>query len=99
MTITPLFDKILVKRADPTGKSHGGVLLLSGDQEKKAYGTVIAVGPGKRDKHGVHIPINLSPGDEVIFDKLAGQEVKVDGVPHLIMFEDDIFAAIEHHKG
>ena len=94
MQLKPLFNRVIVKRMDPPTTSSGGIVFV-GEQEKACHGIVIAVGPGARDKHGVYTPIKMSPGDHILFDKLSGRDIKVDGVPHLVLTEEEIFAVLE----
>jgi chaperonin GroES len=94
--ITPLGDRILVKRVSPEEKSAGGIIIPEKSQEKSSTGVVLAVGPGARDNDGNLTPINLKVGDKVLFSKWGGTEVPSDGDENtLIMNSSDVLALIE----
>jgi len=95
MKIRPLNDRILVKRLKEEEMTKGGIIIPDSAKEKPAEGEVIAVGPGKLDDKGKRIAVELKAGDKVLFSKYGGTDVKLDGVDHLIMREDDILGVIE----
>ncbi|MBU2499023.1 MAG: co-chaperone GroES [Proteobacteria bacterium] len=95
MKIRPLNDRVLVLRIEEEAKTSGGIIIPDTAKEKPQEGKVVAVGQGKLDENGKRIPPDVKKGDKVLFGKYAGTEIKVDGVEHLIMKEDDIFAIIE----
>lgn len=95
MKLKPLNDRILVKRLESEEKTAGGLYIPDTAKEKPSKGQVVAVGPGKVDEEGKRIPMAVKPGDEVLFNKYAGTEVKLDNVDHLVMREEDILAIIE----
>jgi chaperonin GroES len=95
MKFRPLHDRIVVTRVDADDKTAGGIIIPDTAKEKPSEGEVIAVGPGGRDESGKLIPIDLNVGDRVLFGKLSGTEVKLDGVEYLIMKESDIMGVIE----
>jgi chaperonin GroES len=90
MKITPLKDRVLVIRIEEKEKTTGGIIIPDTAKEKPQEGEVIATGLGKWDEKGKRIPLEVKKGDRVLFGKYAGNEIKVDGVEHLIMSEDDI---------
>jgi chaperonin GroES len=90
MKIRPLKDRVLVVRIEEKEKTTGGIIIPDTAREKPQEGEVIAIGPGKWDEKGKIIPLEVKKGDRVLFGKYAGNEIKVDGVEHLIMSEDDI---------
>lgn len=94
MKLTPLHDRVLVKRLDSEDKTAGGLYIPDTAKEKPSRGEIVAVGPGKAYKDKV-VPMTVKVGDTVLFNKYAGSEVKVDGVEHLMMREDDILALIK----
>ncbi len=94
MTLKPLNDRILVKRLESEEKTAGGLYIPDTAKEKPSKGEVIAVGPGKVAENGQRIAMDVKQGDMVLFNKYAGTEVKLDGVEHLVMREDDILAII-----
>ena len=91
MKLTPLHDKVLVKRTDEEQTTPGGIVLPGSAAEKPSQGEVVAVGPGKRDENGVIAPIGVEVGDLVIFGQYGGNEVKIDGEEYLILSESDIY--------
>ncbi|HOZ48723.1 MAG TPA: co-chaperone GroES [Candidatus Hydrogenedentes bacterium] len=95
MKIKPLGDRILVKREEPTETVKGGIIIPDTAKEKPQEGKVIAVGPGKLDDSGNRVPMEVKKGDRILMGKYAGTEVKIDGVEHIIMREDDVLAVIE----
>jgi len=95
MHIKPLNDRVLVLRIEEEEKTAGGLIIPDTAKEKPQRGEVIAVGPGKRNEDGKRIPLEVKPNDRVLFGKYAGNEIKIDGVEHLIMREDDILAVLE----
>lgn len=96
MKIRPLQDRIIVKRVEMEEKTAGGIIIPDNVQEKPMQAKVVAVGNGKRLEDGsLHKP-DLTVGDSILFSKYAGSEVKIDGVEHLVMREDDILGVIEN---
>lgn len=95
MKLKPLNDRVLVKRLESEEKTAGGLFIPDTAKEKPSKGQVVAVGPGKIDEQGKRIPMAVQVGNEVLFNKYAGTEVKLDDVDHLVMREDDILAIIE----
>jgi chaperonin GroES len=94
MKIRPLEDRVIVVRVDKEQKSAGGIIIPDTAKEKPQEGKVVAVGPGKRDEDGKRIPPEVKEGDRILFSKYAGTEIKIDGVEHLFMREDDILAIL-----
>lgn len=95
MKIKPLNDRILVLRTEEEEKTSGGIYIPDTAKEKPLEGKVVAAGPGKVDDKGKIIPIAVKKGDKILFSKYAGTEIKLNGVEHLIMREDDILGIIE----
>ncbi|KAF4531297.1 hypothetical protein B566_EDAN019397 [Ephemera danica] len=94
MKLTPLNDRVLVKRLESEDKTAGGLYIPDTAKEKPSKGEVIAVGPGKTADDGKRVTMAVKAGDSVLFNKYAGTEIKIDGVDHLVMREDDILAII-----
>ena len=90
----PLHDRVVVRRIAAEEKTKGGIIIPDTAQEKPQEGEVIAVGPGGRDENGKLIPIDLKPGNRVLFGKWSGTEVKLYGEELLIMKESDIMGVI-----
>ncbi len=95
MKLEPLNDRVLVKRLESEEKTAGGLYIPDTAKEKPSKGQVIAVGPGKLGDDGKRVALAVKAGDEVLFNKYAGTEVKLDGVDHLVMREEDILAIIK----
>ncbi len=91
----PLNDNILVKRLEQETVSRGGIIIPDSAKEKPTKALVMAVGPGKRSKDGSHQPIDVKPGEVVLFGKYSGTEVKIDGEEMVILRADDVLAVIE----
>ena len=95
MKLRPLHDKVLVKRTEEEETSSGGIILSGSAKEKPSQGEVIAVGPGKKSDSGDVTPVNVKPGDIVIFGQYGGNEIKLDGEDYLILGESDICGIVE----
>lgn len=95
MNIRPLHDRILVRRLEEEEKTKGGIIIPDSAKEKPMEGEVISVGKGRKTEDGKVIKLDVKSGDRILFSKYAGTDVKIDGVEHLIMREDDILGIIE----
>jgi len=95
MKVKPLNDRLLVVRVDEEQKTKGGIIIPDTAKEKPMEGKVVAAGPGKRDEKGHRVPMDVKAGDRVLFSRYAGTEIKIDGVEHLFMREDDILGVID----
>jgi len=95
MKIRPLGDRILVKREEASETVQGGIIIPDSAKEKPQEGKIVAVGSGKLDDDGKRVALEVKKGDRILMGKYAGTEVKVDGVEHIIMREDDVLAVIE----
>ena len=95
MKVRPLQDRILVRRLQEEEKTKGGIIIPDTAKEKPMQGEVLAVGPGVRDEKGELVPLDVKPGDRILFGKWSGTEVKIDGEDLLIMKESDIFGVVE----
>jgi len=95
MKIRPLQDRVIVKRLEEEGKTKGGIIIPDTAKEKPVEGIVVSVGKGKTSKDGKLITLDVKAGDKILFTKYGGTEIKIDGVEHLIMREDDIMGIIE----
>ena len=94
MKVVPLNDKSVVKRLEAEEKTAGGIVLPDTAKEKPQRGRVVSVGPGRVLDDGSRAAISVAKGDEVLFGKYSGNEVKIDGVEYKIMRENDILAKI-----
>ncbi|WJF90888.1 co-chaperone GroES [Paraburkholderia bonniea] len=95
MELSPLHDRVIVKRLDQETKTASGIVIPEGAAEKPDQGEIVAVGPGKRDDKGAYIPLDVKVGDRVLFGKYAGQTAKVNGDELLVMREEDIMAVVK----
>jgi len=95
MKVKPMNDRVLVVRVEEEQKTAGGIIIPDTAKEKPMEGKVVATGPGKLDEKGKRVPLEVKKGDRVLFSKYAGNEIKMDGVEHLFMREDDILGVIE----
>ncbi|MEA2952519.1 MAG: chaperonin GroES [Alphaproteobacteria bacterium] len=90
----PLHDRVVVRRIDAEEKTRGGIIIPDTAKEKPQRGEIIGVGPGGRDESGKLVKLDVKVGDEVLFGKWSGTEVKLDGEELLIMKESDIMGII-----
>jgi chaperonin GroES len=95
MTIRPIQDRIVVRRVPENERTKGGIIIPDSAKEKPAEGEVVAVGPGKANDKGVVRPLDVKKGDRVLFGKYSGNEIKLDGVEHIILREDEVLGIIE----
>lgn len=95
MIIRPLHDRVLVKRIEGEERSKGGIIIPDTAKEKPIEGVVVAAGTGRILEDGSVRNLAVKEGDRVLFGKYAGTEVKLDGVEHLILREDDILGIVE----
>lgn len=94
MSLRPLGDNVVIKVKDEEVKTAGGIVLPGSAQEKPQQGTVIAVGSGEVID-GQRVPMDIKAGDEVIFSKYAGSEIKMGDEEYLIIRVHDILAVVE----
>src|SRR5579872_2329516 len=97
MNIRPLHDRILVQRLEEGEQQVGGIIIPDTAKEKPQQGKVLAVGNGRSNEDGKRIPLDLKPGNLILFGKYSGQEIKLDGEEYLIMKEEEVLAVIESH--
>jgi chaperonin GroES len=95
MKFRPLHDRVVVRRIDEDERTRGGIIIPDTAKEKPQQGEVVAVGPGAPDEKGQVQPLDVKPGDCVLFGKWSGTEVKIDGEDVLIMKESDILGVLE----
>jgi len=98
MNFRPLHDRVLVKRVQSDEKTAGGIIIPDTAQEKPMEGKVIEVGSGARDETGKLVPLDVKKGDNILFGKWSGTEVKMSGEEYLIMKESDIMGIITSSK-
>ena len=90
INITPLADRVIIQQAEAETTTASGIIIPDTAQEKPQKGTVIAVGKGTKEN-----PITLKAGDNILYGKYAGTELKYNGSDYLIMKESDILAIIK----
>ena len=95
MKIRPLHDRVVIRRTEEERTSPGGIVIPDAAAEKPIKGEVLAVGNGKLLDNGDIRPLDVKVGDQVLFGKYSGTEVKMDGEELVVMREDDIMAVIE----
>jgi chaperonin GroES len=93
VNITPLHDRVLVRRLEQIETAKGGIIIPDTAQEKPQEGEVIAVGSGKLEK-GHRVPLDVKAGDRILFGKYTGSEIKIDGQEYLILREEEILVKI-----
>ncbi len=96
MRLRPLQDRVLIRRVEPEAKTSGGIFIPDAVQEKPVEGEVVAAGPGARNKDGALLPMDVKPGDRVLFGKWSGTEIKLDGEELMIMSAADIMGVLDH---
>ncbi|MBR5260152.1 MAG: co-chaperone GroES [Eggerthellaceae bacterium] len=94
MNLKPLGDRVIVKADEAESVTASGLYLAKESKEKPQTGTVLAVGPGKLDKHGNPMPMPVVEGDRVVFGKYGGTEITIDGQDVLILRADDLYAVL-----
>ena len=99
MAFRPLHDRVVIRRLDAVEKTAGGIIIPDTAQEKPMEGEVVAIGPGARGEDGTLHPLDVKPGDRVLFGKWSGTEIKLDGEDLIIMKESDIMGVIEGRAG
>jgi chaperonin GroES len=95
MAFRPLGDRVVIRRVEEEAKTKGGIIIPDTAKEKPQEGEVIAVGPGAWDEDGKRTPMDVKPGDRILFGKWSGSEVKIDGEDLLIMKESDILGVLD----
>ena len=96
MKFRPLHDRVVVRRIQEDERTKGGIIIPDTAKEKPQQGEIVAVGPGAPDEKGNVQPLDVKPGDRVLFGKWSGTEVKIDGDELLIMKESDILGVLEN---
>jgi len=96
MKFRPLHDRVLVRRVSAEEKTAGGIIIPDTAKEKPMEGEVVAVGDGARDDKGALVPLDVKPGDRILFGKWSGTEIKIDGEELLIMKESDVMGVVLH---
>lgn len=95
MKLRPLYDRILVERTEEGEQVKGGIIIPDSAKEKPQQGKVVAVGKGKRLEDGTVVPLDVKPGDRILFGKYGGSDVTIEDTEYLILREDEILAVLE----
>jgi len=94
MTVRPLHDRVLIQRIEEKETIKGGIIIPDSAKEKSQEGEVIAVGNGKVLDDGTILPIEVKPGDRILFGKYSGTEIKIEGQDYIILREDEIIGIL-----
>jgi len=94
VNITPLHDRVLVRRLEEKEAVKGGIIIPDTAKEKPQEGEVIAVGAGKLNDKGERVALDVKPGDRILFGKYSGNDIKIDDEEYMILKEDEILAKI-----
>jgi chaperonin GroES len=94
VNFVPLHDRILVRRVREQETTHGGIIIPDTAKDKPQEGEVLAVGKGKITDDGKVVPLDVKPGDRILFGKYAGTEININGEEYLIMREDEVLGII-----
>jgi len=95
MEIQPLHDRLVVKRIEAEEIVKGGIVIPDTAKEKPQSGVVMAIGKGKILENGTRIEMTVKEGDQILFAKYSGTEIKLDGEEYLILREDEVLAVTE----
>ncbi len=93
VNVTPLHDRVLIKRIEEKETVKGGIIIPDTAKEKPQEGEVIAVGAGKIEK-GQRVPLDVKVGDRILFGKYSGNDIKIDDQEYLILREEEILAKL-----
>ena len=94
LKLKPLADRLVVEPTEQEDVTASGIYVPDTAKEKPQEGTVVAIGPGRRDDDGDRIPMDVAEGDKVLYAKYAGTEVKLEDNKYLILKESDILAIL-----
>jgi chaperonin GroES len=94
MKFRPLHDRVVVRRLDAEEKTAGGIIIPDTAKEKPMEAEVVAVGDGKFSDQGERVPMSVKTGNKVLIGKYTGTEVKIEGIDHVIVREDEILAIL-----
>ncbi len=95
MKFRPLHDRVVVRRIEEDERTKGGIIIPDTAKEKPQEGEIVAAGPGALDEKGQIQPLDVKPGDRVLFGKWSGTEVTIDGEELLIVKESDVLGVLE----
>jgi chaperonin GroES len=95
INVRPLHDRILIKRIEEQETVKGGIIIPDTAKEKPQEGEVIAVGTGRKEKDGKIIPLDVKPGDRILFGKYSGTDIRIADEEYLIVREEEVLAVLE----
>jgi chaperonin GroES len=95
MAVRPLQDRLVVLRLDGEETTKGGIIIPDSAKERPSEGKVVAVGSGKKLEDGTVVPLDVKEGDRILFGKYSGTEIKIEGIEHLILREDEVLGVVE----
>jgi chaperonin GroES len=95
MNVRPLRDRLLVERIEEQEQKVGGIIIPDTAKEKPQQGRVVAAGKGRVNDKGDVFPLDVKPGDTVLFGKYSGTEIKIDGKEYLILREEEVFGVLD----
>lgn len=98
MTFRPLYDRVLVRRIDESEKTAGGIIIPDAAKEKPQEGKIISIGKGAVGDDNERVPLEVKPGDHILFGKWSGSEVTIEGEELLILKESDILGIVETRR-
>jgi chaperonin GroES len=96
MEIRPLHDRVVIKRIEESETMQGGLYIPDSAKEKPQRGEVVAIGKGKRTEDGKVLPLDVQVGDQILFGKYSGSDIKLNGNEYLIMREDEILGVFSN---
>jgi chaperonin GroES len=94
MKLKPLGDRLIVQAIEEEQTTASGLVLPDTAKEKPQKGMIVAIGDGKLDENGKRIPLEVKEGDEVLYSKYGGTEIKIDGEDLLVLRESDVLAKV-----
>ena len=95
MKLKPLDNRVIVTRVEEEQRTAGGIIIPDTAKEKPQEGKIVAAGPGKLNEKGKRVEMEVKKGDRILFSKYAGTEIKINGVEHIFMKQEDILAVID----
>ena len=95
MKVVPLNDKLVVKRLEADERTAGGIVLPDSAKEKPQQGEAVSVGKGKSNEEGKVFPLDVKPGDRILFGKYSGAKIKIDGEEFLMMREEEVLGILK----
>jgi chaperonin GroES len=93
--LTPLHDRIVVRRIEEGETTRGGIIIPDSAKDKPQEGEVVSVGKGKSNEEGKTFPLDVKAGDRILFGKYSGTDIKIDGEEFLIMREEEVLGILE----